>query len=425
MTAHARLSASGAHRWMACPASLTLEARYPESSSAYADEGTAAHELASMALEANLDADAYIGRVIPVGDRQFTVDEDMAGHVQTYLDAVRAYGDGHTLLVEQRVSYASYLGVEIGEDGFGTSDAIVITADGRELQVHDLKYGRGVRVDAEHNEQLQLYALGAFDQYGLAYAFERVRMVIHQPRLGAISEWDCTVEELLAFADSAKVAAELAMRRDAYNPQTGEGLRLQPTEKGCRFCKAKADCPALAKEVANTVTGKPGIDDIEDLTQATADLAMTYSDALGRKMQMVDLVEQWCKAVRARVEAELFAGRDVDGFKLVEGRRGHRAWRDKAEAEALLKSMRLKQEEMYDFSLISPTTAEKRLKDSPRRWVKVQQLITQPEGKPSVAPASDKRPALNPAADLEDLTAATPVAAGVHPFRDQYQGALA
>jgi hypothetical protein len=411
-SAHALLSASGAHRWMRCPASLALEAGQPDTSSAFADEGTAAHELAAMALTQNLDADAFIGRIIPVGDRQFAVDDDMAGHVQVYLDEVRhRIGEGQ-LFIEQRVDYSRIVGQP---DSFGTSDAVIVRGD--EICVIDLKYGRGVKVDAEENEQLQLYALGALDAFGLAYDFTRVRMVIVQPRLGAISEWDCSVEDLCRFGDEAAAHARAAV---ACIGATPDNLGGNPGEKQCRFCKAKAHCPALQAQVEKTVVGD--FDDLttENVNRAVANLEMTFSLALGRKMAAVDLVDQWCKAVRARAESELLAGRRVDGFKLVEGRRGPRAWSDKASAEAQLKAMRLRVDEMYDLSLISPTTAEKLAKNGtigPRQWPKLGDLIVQSGGKPSVAPESDKRPPLNPADDFADLTAITPADAAAHPFR--------
>jgi hypothetical protein len=127
-------------------------------------------------------------------------------------------------------------------------------------------------------------------------------------------------------------------------------------------------------------------------------------------MSKADLIEGWLKAIRAEVESRLLAGESVQGYKIVQGKRGNRAWADKAEAEALLKSMRLKVEEMFDLTLISPTSAEKLAKAAvigPRQWPKVQALITQPEGNPSVAPESDKRPALVMSAvanDFDDMT---------------------
>jgi hypothetical protein len=353
MSEHARLSPSGAHKWMSCPGSLLLEQGIPDTSSEFADEGTAAHFLAACCLEQECDAAFYLNRQIIVGERdchfatasenntpttrRFHVFDDMVDFVQKYVDSVRAYADGNQLMIEQRVEFSDYVGVP---DQFGTSDAVIITSDGEEIQVHDLKYGRGVKVDADNNEQLMLYALGALNEFGMVGDFKRVRMVIHQPRLYHVSEWVCSVEELLAFAEKAKAAATRVEEILLVQVATGEDLN--PSED-------------------------------------------------------VDLIEDWCKAVRAEVERRLFAGQKVPGYKLVEGRKGSRKWVDATDVEATMKSMRLKEDVIYERSLISPTTAEKLHKSGaigPRQWPKLQELITQTEGKPSVAPASDKRPAL-------------------------------
>lgn len=402
MSEHALHGASKAERWLHCYASLDLEADQPETGSGeYRDWGTDAHELAALCLERGDDAAAYTGKVMGLGN---VVNDEMIACVQTYVDAVREYVDGGTLFVEQRVSYARLLGLP-GDDGFGTSDAIIISGCGSEIQVHDLKTGKGVPVYAEGNEQMLLYAAGAIEQFGLAFSFERVRLVIHQPRLNSLSEWECS---LLDVSDLVAKAREVIAARST---------EPRPSEAACRFCRAKAVCPALEKEVQQAVFGC-----FEDLTpkrvaEATDNLRLVFSQALGQRMDAVELVELWCKGVRARAEAELLQGRRVDGWKLVEGRRGARAWRDEAEAEALFKQMRLRTDEMYDLKLISPTTAEKRLKSTPRRWGKVAEIITQPPGKPSVAPATDKRPALNVADDFADLTAPAASGSAQHPFR--------
>lgn len=376
---------------MRCPGSVVLEASSADNSSKFADEGTAAHELAAMALDNGNDAAAYLGRVIKVGERQFTVDDEMAGHVQTYIDTVRAFAEPSEMqiLVEQRVEYSDQIGVP---ESFGTSDAVVLA--GEELQVHDLKYGKGVKVDAEENEQLMLYALGALNEFGMVADFERVRMVIHQPRLNHVSEWTCTTLELAAFAGRARECAAKVM--DVIHFAKSEPLpprAFNPGEKQCRFCKAKATCPALAQTVVDEFTALP-----------EEEIKTVEADVLAAGMAQVDLIESWCKAVRAEAERRLLAGQDVPGFKLVEGRRGARRWANEKDVEAALKAMRLKHEQMYDYSLISPTTAEKLHKSEvlgPRQWATLQELITQADGKPSVAPASDKRPALQvtPVAD--------------------------
>lgn len=407
MSQHAQFSPSGAHRWMSCAGSLALEFGLPDKSSEFSIEGSDAHALSAYCLTNRVHASAFIGQDFTYDDhgkpRTFKVTQEMTGHVQTYIDNILQYAKGNELMVEQRLEFSQYIDVP---EQFGTSDAVILTAD--EIQVHDLKYGRGVKVDADNNEQLMLYALGALGEFELLGDFKRIRMVIHQPRLSHLSEWDCTVDELLAFGERAKAAAFHALQVINFEKPGAIVHHLTPGEEQCRFCKAKATCPKLIEFVAETV----GADfDVIEASQynASAEAALQASapalldgPTLASKMNACNLIEDWIKAVRAKVEAELFAGNDVPGYKLVEGRAGARAWSDADEAEKMLKSFRLKEKEMYEFKLISPTTAESLLKKaSPKRWTKAQALITRSDGKPSVAPVTDKRPALviKPVAD--------------------------
>lgn len=385
---------------MRCAGSLAMESGLADTSSEFADEGTAAHDLAAMALTSGNDARAYLGRIIQVKDsgREFEVDEDMAANVQIYLDNVRSYVQGGQLMIEQRVDFSHVVNVP---DQGGTSDAIIITADGTEIQVHDLKYGRGVRVDAQDNEQLMLYALGALNEYGMVGDFKTVRAVIHQPRLGHLSEAIYTIEQIEQFAGHAGERAFIAIQ--VLNHKDEASLHLEPGDKQCQWCKAKANCPKLAALVEESVGADFGY-----LTSESADVDKLIDNdvPLADKMAAVDLIEDWCKAVRAETERRLFDGVPVPGYKLVEGKRGNRKWANTSEVEAAFKSMRLKVEEMYDFTLISPTTAEKLHKAGTigkRQWPRLQELITQSEGKPSVAPESDKRPALVLTAVVDDF----------------------
>jgi hypothetical protein len=378
---------------MACPGSVALEATYPDESSVFAAEGTLAHDIASQCLTEGKYPTDFIGRVFEVDGFTFMADKTMADHVDDYMRLVREYAEGGELLVERRVG----IGHLTGEEGAGgTSDAIIIKGD--EIMVVDLKYGMGVRVDAGNNPQLMMYALGALNDYDVLGDFKTVTMVIHQPRMNHVSEYSIPVEELLKFADDVRDAAERTRWDDAD---------LVPGEKQCRFCKAKASCFALRAEVAETVNAAP-LSDFADLIPQEINME-TSDNYLPVAMSKVEMIEQWCKAVRAETERRLLAGQSVTGYKLVEGRQGNREWKDpQAVEEMFKKTFRMRDDQAYDFKLISPTKAEKLFKENPKRWANLQEQITRSEGKPSVAPATDKRPALDVKPvmdDFRDLTA--------------------
>lgn len=383
--AHALLSASGSHRWSTCPASIRLESALPYTSSKFADEGTAAHEVGSWCLINNAMPDQYPLPAVEVNGVQWPVTNDMKNHVSTYIEEVRGRVGTGSLLVEQKVNYSTWIDVE---DSFGTSDSVILHDD--RIEIVDLKYGMGVRVDATENEQLLLYALGALYEYEMLGDFKTVTTTIVQPRLNHVSDFEISVDDLKAFGERMQVAARRAM--DVYEATTPPKPEdFKPSEDACRFCKAKATCPALYQEV-ETETRDLFAALVENGASAMA--AAVLEDRLAQAMEKVSLIEDFCKAIRSETERRLLAGHPVPGFKLVEGRRGNREWTSEDEAEAALKSMRLKVDDMYDLKLKSPTKIEKVLKDNPRRWTKLQELISRSDGKPSVAPESDKRPAL-------------------------------
>lgn len=365
MTAHAKLSASGAHRWMECSGSVHMEDGLPDTTSEFAEYGTAAHELAERCLKEDVTADYFAGKVF----NGHEADEEMVEGVQSYLDYVRSHKG--EVLIEQRVDFSPWV-----SEGFGTCDCLVIEGD--TASVIDLKFGKGVRVDAENNPQAMLYALGALNEY--EFIFDEIntfKLAIVQPRLDHVSEWTLSREELLAFGEQAKERADLALSDEAP---------LTPGESQCRFCKAKATCRALAEHSLKTAAD--GFEAV-DVPVTVKDVAKLSNEEVAALLPQLNTLTDWIKAVEAHALAELEQGRNVPGYKLVEGR-SIRKWRNEEDAEKALSS-ELEAEDIFTKKLISPTQAEKALgKAHPI----LKEHVVKPEGKPAIAPESDKRPAL-------------------------------
>lgn len=427
MSDHSLLSPSSMHRILSCAASLAQSDGEPNDGNKYTWEGTAAHTLASDCLQQSLPALAFLGRIIEVKEKrgkskremkvaEFEVDEEMAGNVQIYLDYINdiVAANGSELYVEQKVDFSDI--VEYPDSG-GTSDAIMLhpisgAMGAWELHIVDFKYGQGVQVDAEENEQMMSYALGSLELFAQTHDIASVRMTVSQPRINHLSEWEISVTQLRAWGATTmkkgcNLALELLTRRR-------EGLitsphYFNPTPDNCKFCKGKATCPALRGVVreaigvefedldAETVV----LDDKPVPIEVTADDEML--DALFPKL---DMIYDWVSAVRTKIESRLFAGVLYTNAKLVRGKKGNRKWRDEAQAEADLKAMRLKLEEMYKMTLITPTQAEKTFKDNPKRLKKLMSNVDQAEGKVGVALMSDPADAYLPdVIQFDDLDA--------------------
>lgn len=368
--AHAKLSASGAHRWMACPGSVSLEAEIPNTSSPHAEEGTAAHELAEAALRQLKDAADFKGEMF----NGFIADDEMCENVQVYLDYVRSKPG--KFFCEKRISFEEWV-----PGGFGTADAITLGEDGT-LYVSDLKYGKGVRVDAEWNPQGLLYALGAAVAFEMVWDVSKIQIAIVQPRLDHISEFEISHDDLIDWANS-KVA-------DAVTGAMADDPVFNPSEKACQWCRAKGECRALAdfnlqlagEEFAN-VAAAAGV--------AFSDAKTLANEEIAAVLPHLKLLTKWADAVEAKAFEELTAGRDVPGFKLVEGR-ALRKWADEEEAATKL-SRKIGKAEAYKSTLITPAQAEKKIGgDAGKKWVA--KFAAKPEGKPTLAPESDKRPAV-------------------------------
>lgn len=367
MAAHATLGASNAHRWLVCAGSVAAERGLEDKASPFAEEGTRAHELAELALRTSDTAlDAF-------------EDQEMAEYVRVYVEHVNRLisgSDEHS--IEERVSYADWV-----DGGFGTADAIVLR--GNVLYVCDLKYGMGVRVDAEENPQGMLYALGAYAKYFTDHRIDVVRINIIQPRLDHISEWEISVERLLRWAEWVSQRAEATQEPDAERV---------PGEKQCRWCKAKATCPALKEYTEAIIMAE--FDDLDGMPKANN----LSDEQMRRVLDAKGLIEGWLAAVEAVVKERLTTGIAFPGYKLVEGR-SLRRWADDWKAAAKLVDLVGSDKAYTPPKLISPSQAEKVLGKA--RKGELEGLVVKPTGAPTLAPETDKRPAINMTADDFDV----------------------
>lgn len=408
--AHSLFSASAAGRWINCPGSVVLSHGLPDRSSEYAAWGTVAHALADQALAANATSIETSLEPVKQDGYVISVDLEMVECVNAYLGHAAELTAGADMTwSEQRINYARWL--EVPEDqAWGTLDLSAVWIEQRHLLIGDLKTGRGVPVAPDNNEQLMLYAGGKLLELDdLGIEVDTIDLAISQPRIQqAPSVWRISRADLVAWlqgrARSGAMSVQMARGYAGNDDRLFESTFLSPGEKQCRWCKAKATCPELRGKVVEAVTGfglpyacSPD-DFLEVLDENHSKVTVDSEDGaswIAACLSKVDLIEDWCSAVRAEAHRRLTAGEPVPGFKLVAGKRGNRAWADAAQAEETLKTYRLKTEEMYDLKLISPTSAEKLAKAKvigPRQWPKLQALITQKDGAPSVAPADDPRP---------------------------------
>ncbi len=374
---HALLSASGAARWINCPPSARMEEEIPsKGNSSYAEEGTLAHEFADLELRIQ----TYIGKIGKGSPKQRLYDQkerlkkkelydpEMDEFVKVYTDyvleeftAARKKTTDAVLKIEERTDY-SYLVPE----GFGTSDANII-GDGL-LEVADLKYGKGVKVDAKDNAQLRLYALGLLRKFELIYDIDRVKMTIVQPRLYHIDSEVLTVEELKKWAtDTVKPSADLAYK--------GEGECDPGT--WCRWCKAKPVCRALADH------------NLELAKQEFADPKTLSIDELLKVYEQSGLLVDWASSVSQHLLKEALDGEKLPGYKLVEGR-ANRKWADEAKAIKVI----LDQNDAIEMDQVVNTKI-KGIGEIEKLVGKevVSDLVVKPQGKPTLVPESDKRPA--------------------------------
>ena len=372
---HAKLSASSAHRWMNCNPSANLEREFADRSSEAAAEGSAAHALCEHKLRKALKMRSTRPVSKYDSDEMEMYTDSYVEFVLEQIEVAKQHCADPFVLIEQRLDFSCYV-----PDGFGTGDCLIV-AD-KLLHIIDFKYGLGVLVDAEENPQMMLYALGALRLFDALYDIDTVSMSIFQPRRENVSTWTITVAELEEWAEQTlRPKAELAFKGEGeFNPGPW-----------CTFCKAAVKCRARAEEklaLARYEFAKPPLltdEEIEDILSRLDDLT------------------KWANEIAAYAQdAAINHGKQWTGFKLVEGR-SIRKYTDETAVVAAATAAGYR--DIFKKSLIPITEMEKLM--GKRTFAEVLGgLVIKPQGKPTLVPASDKRPAIHTGAkhDFTEIT---------------------
>lgn len=369
-TQHALLSASSAHRWLHCTGSPLLEKEFPDTTSVYAQEGTLAHELCELKLKKYttvMPKGAYTRAHNKITKSELWQNE-MESTSETYLEYVKgimlACKIAPAVLIEKRVDFSRYV-----PEGFGTADCLILAGD--TLHVIDYKHGKGVVVDADHNPQMMLYALGAIDELSLLYRFKSIHMVIVQPRVNNISEFTMTADELREWGESVvKPKAEAAI--------SGKG----EFEAGdwCRFCRAKQQCK----------TRYESNDSLYPELSERHDPRLITLDELGEYLKRGRDMAAWLEDMKEYALSETLAGAEVPGWKAVEGR-GSRAFTDTDEAVDTLIKNGIDESVLYERRVLTLAQMEKAVGKKAFGEI-VGNLVVKNPGKPTLVEESDKRP---------------------------------
>jgi hypothetical protein len=372
---HALLGASSAHRWLICPPIARLEETVKDRGSTFAEEGTAAHELAELILNKRfklIPTRSVNSKLKKFKAENSYYDQSMEDYVSNYCDLVEERANHYenaVIELEQRVDFSQWV-----PEGFGTSD-VVILAD-NVIEIIDLKYGKGVPVDAYLNPQLMLYALGAVDKFDLIYEFETVRMTIVQPRLDNLSTFEIEKEELLYWADNY-VAPRAVQAYEGNGDWT-------ITDDVVKFSKVRAQLRPRAEKNFELI-------EKYDFQEAP----LLTNEEIAEILDRAPEIKKWIEHVESfALNKVLTEGEEYPGWKLVAGRSNRKI----TDSEGLLMVLEvegfedediLKPQELKAIGQLEKVVGKKKFAELSAEFV------TKPEGKPVLVVESDKRPALN------------------------------
>lgn len=366
---HALLSASASKQWLNCPPSAKLCAEVSDSSSSYAQQGTDAHELCEAKVLMTVCGKATWDprdNLTYYDAEMENCSEEYCNYVLEQFLAAKEHCSDPEVLVEQRLDFSKWV-----PDGFGTGDCIIVSDD--VLHIIDFKYGLGVLVEAEGNPQMMCYALGALDIYDGIYDIKTVKMTIFQPRRDNISTYTMEKADLLHWADNVLApTAQLAY----------EGKGDFKAGDHCQFCKVKASCRKRAEynlELAKYDFEMP---------------AMLEDTEIAAILPKVDELVSWVNDIKEYALHQALSGTVYDGYKVVEGK-SNRKYLDDAAVAFAVKDAGF---DPYERKLLG-ITAMTSLLGKQKFNELLGGLIEKPQGKPTLVPATDKRPALNTAKD--------------------------
>lgn len=368
---HAVLSASSSHRWLECPPSAKLNAEIADKVSEYAQQGSSAHELAEYKIK------SFLGeKVKDPADSLTYFDQEMADCTDSYAEYVaeqvakaKERCKDPIVLVEQRLDFSKWV-----PQSFGTGDTVIVSDD--VLSIIDLKYGVGILVEAEKNPQMMCYALGALQLFDGIYDINKVSMTIFQPRREHISTYDITKEELLKWADT--ILAPTAQLAASGDGEFKAGAH-------CQFCKMKATCRKRAEYNL-------------ELARYDFEMPATLEDEeIEVILSKVDELIAWGSDIKEYALQSALSGKQWSDWKLVEGR-SNRRYTDETVVADTVKAAGY---DPYEHKVLGITAMTKLLGKT-----KFEKLLggylEKPQGKPTLVPMSDKRPAINKAAEAAD-----------------------
>ncbi len=369
---HALLSPSGAARWIACPPSARLEEQFSDTGSSSAKEGTLAHSIAELKLRKQF--------VEPMGPRKFNsamkkleadplYDREMQRHTDCYVDYIQNIVHGFDfkphIAVEKWVDLKDFI-----PGCSGTSDCIII--GGNILHVVDFKYGKRVKVSAEENPQMMLYALGAYLSYRVLFPIEQVTMSIVQPRMDNISDWTIPIGRLLSWGENIKPIAQQA---------SAGGGEFHPDDDTCQFCRAKGECRARTSSLFEM---EP------ELEKAPA---LLNNEEISRLLPLAKAAAAFAKDLEAQALSKCLAGEEIPGWKAVAGR-AVRQWSNQEEAFTALRKNGVEEALLYEKKPLTLASVEKLLGKNEFQKI-VGEYVTVPPGKPTLAPEEDQREAIS------------------------------